>query len=179
MRSAGIGDLETSHLSAQLAAYRSALNPQPPIPQQRKTFDSTSVTLSGFTYGQFAHSVKLRGCEVVACTGFSVLLDGVAIDATGMPLGEDLFVAPTNSVEKNKDLIHGGILIGSSQTLDGIEWQNVTFIGTKIKYTGGSTKLENVTFVNCIFDVLPSTNGIRLANYAALDNRQALALPAS
>jgi len=184
LKFAGLSDTDTHEVSLKLADYRSALNPPPRIPERREKFESIKVTVSGVTYDRFAHSVIMPGCGQVEaqgrpCTGFTILLDGRAINATGMPPGEDLFVTASNSVEKNQDVIRGGIFIGSSQTLDGIEWQNVTFVGTKIKYTGGSTKLENVTFVNCIFDLLPSTNGIRLANYAALDNKQKLTLPSS
>lgn len=45
------------------------------------------------------------------------------------------------------------IIEGGTQTLDGIKWHGVTFIGSRISYQDGYTELENVRFVNCTFEV--------------------------
>ena len=60
------------------------------------------------------------------------------------------------------------VIKGGSVTLDGIHWQNVTFIGTRIRYKDGWIDLQGVHFANCTFDIPPSPQGKELLNFAAL-----------
>jgi len=62
----------------------------------------------------------------------------------------------------------GTIFSGGSQTLDGIRWVGVTFIGTKIRYNGGPVVLDHVTFIGCTFAAPDNERGARFAEYAAL-----------
>ena len=61
-----------------------------------------------------------------------------------------------------------GVIKGGTQTLDGITWRNAVFVNTHIHYDGGELSLQNVTFVNCTFDVPPTKKGADLLDYAAL-----------
>jgi hypothetical protein len=59
-------------------------------------------------------------------------------------------------------------IAGASQTLDGIRWTDVTFVGTRVKYAKGPLDMENVRFVNCTFDFPADESGSRLSNAIAL-----------
>jgi hypothetical protein len=50
-------------------------------------------------------------------------------------------------------------IVGGDQTLDGSNWENVTFVNCKIKYGDGWLSLKNVRFINCIFDVFLESTG--------------------
>jgi hypothetical protein len=70
----------------------------------------------------------------------------------------------------------GTLFQNGQQTLDGIEWVNVIFYNMRIRYNGGKLILRNVTFVNCTFDVAPTTRGAQVADYAALQQTGALTI---
>jgi hypothetical protein len=59
-------------------------------------------------------------------------------------------------------------IAGAAQTLDGIRWRNVTFVGTHLRYEGGALDLRDVHFVNCRFGVTSDARGARLATALAL-----------
>jgi hypothetical protein len=65
---------------------------------------------------------------------------------------------------------------GASQTLDGIHWHDITFVGVHIIYRGGDLDLQNVRFVNCTFEVptrTPQNSRVeRFIDYAALGETQ-------
>jgi hypothetical protein len=79
--------------------------------------------------------------------------------------GGDLFVPDDGGVPNNVRLIQGAVLVTSSQTLDDFVWEDVVFVGTRIRYKGGPLTLKNVRFVDCTFDV-PSSKGAPVLNYA-------------
>jgi hypothetical protein len=62
----------------------------------------------------------------------------------------------------------GTAISGGMQTLDGIHWINVAFIGTKIRYAGGQLDLDHVTFIGCTFEAPSNDRGAKFAEYAAL-----------
>jgi hypothetical protein len=59
-------------------------------------------------------------------------------------------------------------VVGGYQTLDGMGWQDVTFIGTAIRYYGGPVELKNVRFINCTFLSPPVPTATQFLDYAAL-----------
>jgi hypothetical protein len=59
-------------------------------------------------------------------------------------------------------------LAGAAQTLDGIRWRDVTFIGTRLRYQGGELDLQNVHFVHCTFGFANNDRSARLAAAIAL-----------
>ena len=56
---------------------------------------------------------------------------------------------------------------GAAQTLDGIRWRNVIFIGTRLRYEGGPLDLQNVQFIRCRFGFVNDDRGARLASAIA------------
>jgi hypothetical protein len=77
-------------------------------------------------------------------------------------------VPPATGTLADKLVIDGATIVGGMQTLDGIYWSGVTFIGTHIKYRGGELALDHVTFVGCTFDAPDNSRGAQFANYVAL-----------
>jgi hypothetical protein len=51
---------------------------------------------------------------------------------------------------------------GASQTLDGVTWKDVTFVGTRLRYEGGAASLKNVKFVRCTFGFSDDEGGRKL-----------------
>jgi len=147
-----------------LASYRSRLNPEPPIPKAKAEFQSLSDVNRGFSYQIFATVYLRKNFSLSAAVPL-----GVALDGTRQPRRQDILTPPSHSLEDNNISVNGMILVGASQTLDGIDWENVAFINMKIIYRGGSVKLSGVRFINCTFDLPNNQDGARIANYAALD----------
>jgi hypothetical protein len=65
--------------------------------------------------------------------------------------------------------------VGGEVTLDGSYYVNTIFENMKIIYHGGPIRLENVTFVNCTFDLSqPNPEAMRLASAVLASNRVTL-----
>lgn len=61
-------------------------------------------------------------------------------------------------------------IVDKEQTLDGTAFKNVTFVNCTIIYGDGWLNLNNVRFINCIFDVAPETGkDIYQALFKSLD----------
>ncbi|MGH9776564.1 MAG: hypothetical protein ACRD50_16655 [Candidatus Acidiferrales bacterium] len=91
---------------------------------------------------------------------------GLLLDGTS--LGEAEFFAPPSSrlyVENVR--VEDVALQNGTQTLDGIHWTNVAFVGTSIRFTGGSLELRNARFIHCSFDFAPGDRSSRLADAIA------------
>jgi hypothetical protein len=82
--------------------------------------------------------------------------------------GEFITVAEKERTLANNIRYQGIIITGGTQTLDGIHWLNVTFIGTHIIYRNGELDLNHVTFIGCTFEAPNTDRGIRFAEYASL-----------
>lgn len=95
-------------------------------------------------------------------------LGGDAIDATLMPETMEILLPPSSRLFIDNVRVQDLTLKGASQTLDGIHWKNVTFIGTRLRYESGEIDLQNVHFVGCTFGVPTDQRGARLANAIAL-----------
>jgi hypothetical protein len=90
------------------------------------------------------------------------------LDATHMPdMAEILLPPATRSLEDNVR-VENLTIEGGSQTLSGIRWLNVTFVGTRLRYETGPVDFENVRFVRCTFEFSTDERGSRLANAIAL-----------
>ena len=90
------------------------------------------------------------------------------LDATRMPESTEVLVPPATRSIRDNVLVEDLTIAGASQTLDGIRWRNVTFVGTRLIYGKGPLDLENVHFVNCTFELPPDDRGARLADAIAL-----------
>jgi hypothetical protein len=95
-------------------------------------------------------------------------LRGNYLDATLMPETAEILLPP--AARSLTDNIHVADLTiaGAAQTLDGIRWSNVTFIGTRLRYEGGEVDLDNVRFIRCTFGFTTDERGASLANAIAM-----------
>jgi hypothetical protein len=173
----------------ELAQLRSA---QPMVPDADgggagpapKNGSATAVATpnSGLDMGpgaQAPHAVNIPGHVMLAAPralGANELLDPAAlhdnyIDATLMPDTSEILLPPSTRVMADGVRVHGLTIAGAAQTLDGIRWKNVTFIGTRLRYEGGEVSLQNVRFTNCTFGFSTDDRGARLADAIALGQR--------
>lgn len=95
-------------------------------------------------------------------------LGGDTIDAKLMPETMEILLPPSTRLFVDNVRVQDLTLKGASQTLDGIHWKNVTFIGTRLRYESGELDLQNVHFVGCTFGMPMDQRGARLANAVAL-----------
>jgi hypothetical protein len=95
-------------------------------------------------------------------------LGGGYLDASLMPDSAEVLLPPTSRSFKDNIQVENITIAGAAQTLDGIRWRNVTFIGTHLRYESGGLDLKNVRFVRCQFGIPSDERGARLANALAL-----------
>jgi hypothetical protein len=125
------------------------------------------------------HAVNIPGHVVLAAPrGLSAneLLNSAAlagnyIDATLMPDTSEILLPPSTRVMADGVRVDGLTIAGAAQTLDGIRWKDVTFVGTRLRYEGGEVSLQNVRFTNCTFGFSTNDRGARLADAIALGQR--------
>jgi hypothetical protein len=85
-----------------------------------------------------------------------------AVDATKMPEMAEVFLPPSTRVLEDGVRVSGLTISGASQTLDGVTWKDVTFVGTRLRYEGGAASLKNVKFVRCTFGFKDDEGGMKL-----------------
>lgn len=95
-------------------------------------------------------------------------LGGTFLDATGMPSSSEILEPPFSRLFVDNVRVEKLTLAGATQTIDGIHWKNVTFIGTRLRYQGGEVALQNVRCVRCTFGLAVGERGARIANAMAL-----------
>jgi hypothetical protein len=95
-------------------------------------------------------------------------MGGSFIDATLMPHTSELLEPPSSRTFADKVRVENLTFAGATQTLDGLRFKNVTFIGTRLRFEGGQVELQNVRFINCTFGFTTDARGARLANAVAL-----------
>lgn len=93
---------------------------------------------------------------------------GSVIDATLMAGDAEILLPPASRINTDGVRVLDLTLKGASQTLDGVYWENVTFVGTRLRYDGGEVSLHNVRFINCTFGMPSDERGSRLATAIAL-----------
>ena len=90
------------------------------------------------------------------------------IDATLMPETMEILLPPSSRLFVDNVRVQDLRIKGAAQTLDGIHWKNVTFIGTRLRYETGELDLQKVHFVGCTFGIPMDQRGARFANAIAL-----------
>ena len=95
-------------------------------------------------------------------------LGGNLLDATSMPRNAEILEPPASRLFADDVRVENLTIDGATQTIDGIHWKNVTFIGTRIRYEGGEADLTNVRFIHCMFGFTPDERGARIASAIAL-----------
>ena len=94
-------------------------------------------------------------------------LGGNLLDATSMPSGAEILEPPPSRIFADNVHVENLTIAGAAQTLDGIHWKNVTFIGTHLRYEGGELDLHDVRFIHCMFGFPSDDRGGRLATAIA------------
>ena len=95
-------------------------------------------------------------------------IGGNFLDASLLPDTAEILLPPETRRLSDNVRVENLTIAGASQTLDGIHWRNVTFIGTRLRYEAGPLDLQNVRFVHCTFGFPPDARGAALANTIAL-----------
>ncbi|HTW24029.1 MAG TPA: hypothetical protein VMD78_10545 [Candidatus Baltobacteraceae bacterium] len=95
-------------------------------------------------------------------------LGGKHLDATFMPDTAEVLLPPATRAFADNVRVENLTIEGAAQTLDGIHWRNVTFVGTHLRYESGELDLDDVRFVSCRFGFPSDESGARLANAIAL-----------
>jgi hypothetical protein len=153
----GIAHVSTSpELSPQLQDARVCL----------ARYRSSLITVAKTTYIGMKPNVRMMGAMTLKGDNN---ISGGYLDISAVP-GDGFIGAPTGHKLSLSDNIRfvGTFIGGGTQTIDGIHWINVTFIGTEIRYTGGELDLEHVTFAGCTFEAPANERGERFAEYVAL-----------
>jgi hypothetical protein len=92
------------------------------------------------------------------------------VDATKIPDSAEVFLPPATRGMEDGVKVSGLTIEGASQTLDGVVWKDVTFVGTRLRYEGGATSLKNVKFVRCTFGFSDDEGGRKLVEALARGN---------
>jgi hypothetical protein len=92
---------------------------------------------------------------------------GNFVDATLMPDTSEILLPPASRAFADNIRVENLTFAGAAQTLDGIRWRNVIFIGTRLRYEGGPLDLQNVQFIRCRFGFVNDDRGARLASAIA------------
>lgn len=95
-------------------------------------------------------------------------LRGNFLDASLMPDTSEILLPPETRQLTDGVRVENLTIAGASQTLDGIHWSNVTFIGTRLRYEDGPLDLQNVRFVHCTFGFPSDARGAQIASAIAL-----------
>jgi hypothetical protein len=94
-------------------------------------------------------------------------LGGNLLDATSMPSSAEILEPPPSRIFADNVHVENLTIAGAAQTLDGIHWKNLTFIGTHLRYEGGEVDLHDVRFIHCMFGFPSDDRGGRLATAIA------------
>jgi hypothetical protein len=95
-------------------------------------------------------------------------LRGKYLDGKPLPELSEILLPPTSRSLADNIRVEDITLAGAAQTLDGIHWRNVTFVGTRLRYEGGGLSLQNVRFIGCRFGLPNDERGARIATAITL-----------
>jgi hypothetical protein len=90
------------------------------------------------------------------------------IDARPLPETAEVLLPPATRLLVDNVRVQNLTIEGAAQTLDGIHWKNVTFVGVRVRYEDGEVDLRNVHFLRCTFGLTTDERGARLASAIAL-----------
>jgi hypothetical protein len=136
-----------------LAEFQSSLLPEPPQP-------SVAKRIAIGVPREIAAGEKLD----------SASFGGQILDATLMPDTAEVLLPPSSRAFTDNVRVENLMIEGAAQTLDGIRWRDVTFVGTRIRYESGELDLQDVQFVRCRFGFTTDERGARLATALAQGN---------
>jgi hypothetical protein len=133
-------------------------------------FNSASANNPAAAANDSAHGWVFAGAPRTLAMGAlfnPAALGGERLDATNMPTRAEILEPPSSRLFADNVRVENLTIAGAAQTLDGIHWKNVTFIGTRLRYEGGELDLHNVRFIRCMFGFNSDERGGRLATAIA------------
>jgi hypothetical protein len=143
---------------------------QPPAAANSKSATNSSSATNSKSAANPAPGQVFVGAPRILAMG-AVLnpasLGGNLLDATTMPSGAEILEPPMSRIFADNVHVENLTIAGAAQTLDGIHWKNVTFIGTHLRYEGGEVDLHDVRFIHCMFGFPSDDRGGRLATAIA------------
>lgn len=95
-------------------------------------------------------------------------LGGSFLDASMMPDDVEILLPPATRELTDDVRVNDLTIAGAAQTLDGIHWNHVTFIETRLRYEDGQLDLHDVRFIRCTFGFPSDERGASIANAIAL-----------
>lgn len=168
----------------ELAALRSAQNPLPPgtvlaadASAQQGDHAATAPKLPTNSSAPAPAKLKLPSGHVLSDGPRELAanqtvepgsIGGNFLDASLLPDTSEILLPPETRQFANNVRVENLMIAGASQTLDGIHWRNVTFIGTRLRYEDGPLDLQNMRFVHCTFGFPSDARGSALANAMVL-----------
>jgi uncharacterized protein YjbI with pentapeptide repeats len=132
--------------------------------------NSSSANSSGAKSDEPAAGHILAGAPRALVIGSKLdpaSLGGNYLDATSMPPTAEILEPPSSRLFVDDVRVENLAIAGGTQTLDGMHWKNVIFIGTRLRYEGGEVDLQNVRFVHCMFGFATDGRGARIASAIA------------
>ena len=146
------------------AVTGASLSPVPPSPEVKTAAEPlppNSRAKDGHVMLQMPRSIAANHIFNPADAG------GEWIDATPMPQRAEIFLPPATRLLVDNVRVRNLTIEGASQTLDGIHWGNVTFVGTRVRYESGEVDLHDVRFEHCTFGFTTDERGARRATAIA------------
>jgi hypothetical protein len=155
--------------SAPSGAPSSASQPTSASPGSAPASNSKSVNNSAPATNSAPGQVFVGAPRilVIGATLNPASLGGNLLDATSMPSGAEILEPPMSRLFADNVHVENLTIVGAAQTLDGIHWKNVTFIGTHLRYEGGEVDLHDVRFIHCMFGFPSDDRAGRLATAIA------------
>jgi hypothetical protein len=155
-----------------IAELRSSMSPALGVPPDGTPSVTTGTVKGGDVihfFTTYSKSVRLTAPREIAANQLvdRALLGGNYLDATFMPDTSEILLPPFSRAFADNVRVEDVTILGAAQTLDGIRWRNVTFVGTRLRYEGGELDLQNVQFVRCRFGFTTDERGARIANAIA------------
>jgi hypothetical protein len=173
-----LADLRSSEPRTGAGTGVAVASAQPADAPNMTTYPGATATpiLNAGPGTQAPHSARVPG-HVVIASPQAVSAQGVInratmggdyLDATLMPETSEVLLPPSTRNFNDNVLVEGLTIEGASQTLDGVRWKNVTFVGMRLRYEGGEISLQNVKFVRCRLGFVTDERGAKLANAIAM-----------
>jgi len=132
----------------------------------RSSLAGELAQMSKLQFGSGQHGWVFGGTGGSSSAGSSI--EGMYLDISHLTGDAVKVIPPLTGTLADNIRVRRSAFRGGFQTLDGIHWSDVIFIGTHIQYRGGQLDLDHLTFVGCTFEAPDSDRGATFAEYVAL-----------
>jgi hypothetical protein len=136
------------------------------LAEYRSSLAGELAQMSKLQFGSGQHGWVFGGTGGSSSAGSSI--EGMYLDISHLTGDAVKVIPPLTGTLADNIRVRRSAFRGGFQTLDGIHWSDVIFIGTHIQYRGGQLDLDHLTFVGCTFEAPDSDRGATFAEYVAL-----------